>query len=74
MPAFLVKNLPPALHERLRHAAAKHHRSMNREAIAILEKELEVPEQGDLLPPAAPSKPLSAAWVRETVRAMREGR
>lgn len=74
MPAFLVKDLPPVLHERLKQEATRHHRSMNREVISILEKEL-----GDITPvdvpcPTVPSKPLTAEWVRETTRKMRDRR
>ena len=74
MPAFLVKNLPPVLHERLRQEATRHHRSMNREVIAILEKELGGIVQTDVPCPVVPSRPLTAAWVRETTRQMRESR
>ena len=74
MPAFLVKDLPPVLHERLRQEATRHHRSMNREVITILEKELGGLVQADVRRPVVPSKPLSAAWVRETTREMRDNR
>jgi hypothetical protein len=47
---------------------------MNREIIAILEKELGggVPEE--IPPPSVPSRPVSAMWVRETVRMARSTR
>lgn len=55
MPAWLIKNMPPPLHDRLRQRAAAHHRSMNREAIAILERELERPSVMDWPPPVKPT-------------------
>lgn len=74
MPALLIKNLPTGLHERLREQAANHHRSMNREVIAILEKDIGGIAPGDIPRPAVPSKPLSAAWISRTTREMRDGR
>jgi plasmid stability protein len=40
MPSITVKNIPDALFENLKNAAQAHHRSMNSEIIACLEKEL----------------------------------
>jgi plasmid stability protein len=37
MPNLTLKDVPPALHARLRARAEKHRRSLNREAIACLE-------------------------------------
>jgi len=74
MAAVVVRGLPPALHQRLKQEAERHHRSMNREIIAILESELERPPVTVVGEPVVPSRPLSAAWVRETTRALREGR
>jgi plasmid stability protein len=37
MPNLTLKDVPPALHARLRARAEQHHRSLNREAIACLE-------------------------------------
>ncbi|MCP4432727.1 MAG: Arc family DNA-binding protein [Gammaproteobacteria bacterium] len=36
MPSLVIKNLPEDLHVKLKEQAARHHRSMTREAIAIL--------------------------------------
>ncbi|MFO1524289.1 MAG: Arc family DNA-binding protein [Kiritimatiellia bacterium] len=47
----MIKNLPEALHDRLRQRAEKHHRSMNGEVLAILESELAGPGTA-ALPPA----------------------
>jgi plasmid stability protein len=40
MPALVIKDLPAALHRRLKDEAAEHHRSMTQEAIVILEQGL----------------------------------
>jgi plasmid stability protein len=45
MPGFLIKNLPAELHRRLKESAAKHHRSMTREALALLEQALAGPSR-----------------------------
>ncbi len=36
MPSLVIKNLPEDIHVKLKEQAARHHRSMTREAIAIL--------------------------------------
>lgn len=41
MPGLLIKDLPDELHQRLQARAAANHRSLAREAIAILEIALE---------------------------------
>ena len=52
MPTLVVKNLPEPLHERLKAQAQLHHRSMNKEVIALI-------EQGILAPPSrAAQRPL----------------
>lgn len=38
MPAITLKNLPPDLHKRLKQAAKRHHRSLQGEIIACLER------------------------------------
>lgn len=74
MAAFLVKNLPAELHERLRREAAHHHRSMNREVIAILEKELGGAGPMALPPPVRGKRPVDPAWVVKVIREARDGR
>ena len=58
MPGLLIKDFPPELHRRLKEEAARHHRSMTRQALALLEQGLTSPARNaaDLLP-----KPLKAA-------------
>ncbi len=74
MSALLIKNMPQPLHERLRQRAAAHHRSMNREVIAILERELESPAEAQLPPPVKPLKPIDHEWVVQVIRDARDGR
>ena len=74
MSALLIKNMPPALHERLRRRAAEHHRSMNREAIAILERELEKPAPTELPPPIKPLKPIPHEEIVQLIRDARDGK
>jgi len=40
MTTITLKNIPEELHQRLRESAARHHRSLNREIIALLEERL----------------------------------
>ena len=40
MPALLVKDMPPELHQRLKEEAARNHRSMAKQMITILEQNL----------------------------------
>ena len=74
MSALLIKNMPPPLHQRLRQRAAAHHRSMNREVIAILERELERPAAAELPPPVKTLKPIDQAWVVQVIRDARDGK
>jgi len=43
MPDILIRNVPPALHARLKDAAARHRRSVTQETIAIIEANLGAP-------------------------------
>jgi len=41
MVGLVIKNLPPELHQKLKERARRHHRSMMKEALTILEQALE---------------------------------
>ena len=74
MSALLIKNMPPPLHERLRQRAVSHHRSMNGEVIAILERELERPEAMELPPPVKTLRPISGESIVQLIRDARDGK
>ena len=40
MPGFVIKELPEALHRKLKAQAARHHRSIANEVLAVLEQAL----------------------------------
>lgn len=40
MPGFVIKDLPRELHRKLKEQAARHHRSMTKEVLAVLEHAL----------------------------------
>ena len=74
MSGLLIKEFPPELHRKLKEEAARHHRSMTRQALALLEQALsaETRNAAELLPkPVKPAKPVSRQNV---VAAIREGR
>jgi len=73
MAALMIKDVRPALHTRLRQEAQKHHRSMTRHALALLERALEPGRilTADLPPPLKGKQKLSDAWLG---RAKRTGR
>ena len=56
MAALLIKNMPALLHRQLKQIAAKHHRSMTGEALALLEKALEAAPLVERLSPALKGK------------------
>lgn len=75
MPGLLIKDLPPELHRRLRDEAARNHRSMTRQALALLEQALAAPARGaaDLLPdPLKPLKPVTPGDVVAVIRKSRD--
>ena len=72
MPAFLVKDLPTPLHERLRQEAERHHRSINREVIAILGRELGGIRPAALPPPVKLRNPVNPQWIADVIREARD--
>lgn len=74
MSGLLIKDFPPELHRRLKEEAARNHRSMTRQALALLEQALssEVRNAAELLPrPIRPAKPVS---MNDVAAVIREGR
>ena len=75
MPNLTLKDVPPALHARLRARAEQHHRSLNREAIACLEAAVlaERVDVKELLATAAAARRrvrpgISSSTIRRLVR------
>ena len=71
MPALVIKDLPKELHTRLQDEAALHHRSMTRQAIAILERALMPVPSVAAVKPERGGFPLTTKLVNA---AKREGR
>ncbi len=71
MPSLVIKNLPEDIHHRLKVQAARHHRSMTREVIAILSEDLGKPAAYDLPAPFKGKFPLTEEFID---KAKREGR
>jgi plasmid stability protein len=77
MPGLLIKDFPPELHRKLKEEAARHHRFMTGQAVALLEQALSADSRRavDLLPkPLKPAKPLPANDVVAVIRAGRKTR
>ncbi|MCX6997810.1 MAG: Arc family DNA-binding protein [Kiritimatiellaeota bacterium] len=72
MAALLIKSVPPEIHQRLRLQAERHHRSMNREVLAILEERLATPSVTNLPPPVKTLRPISGATITGIIRRMRD--
>ena len=70
MPALLIKNVPPALHRRLKQVARRQRRSMTQQALAILEYALgqAAAELRPLPPPFKGRFPLTDKILREAKR------
>lgn len=62
MPTLVLRNVPEALHGKLKAAAAAHHRSMTQEAILALHAVLETPS-----PSAPPAVADTLAWLTAEV-------
>ena len=71
MPDILIKKVPADLHRRLKEDAAKHHRSMARHALALIEDSLEEPAEFDLPAPIKGAKPLTQGIISKGIK---EGR
>jgi plasmid stability protein len=72
MPGLVIKNLPPDLHRRLKESAERHHRSMTKEVISVLEQALEPKGLAETLPP--PYKGRIALTDKMIEQARRKGR
>ncbi len=66
MPSILIKDIPPDLHQRLRDAATRDHRSLSKEVIALLEAAL-AERPAELPPPIELAFPLTKEWLDQAV-------
>ena len=73
MPGFVIKDLPENLHRKLKAQAIRHHRSMTKEVLAVLERALsEEDRPEEVIPP--PFKGRFALTDEFIDQARREGR
>ena len=72
MPALLIKDLAPALHRKLKQAAARNRRSMTRQALVLLEEGLHGAERATELPPPLKGRfPITKRLIDQAKRAGR---
>ena len=72
MPSLLIKNIPEELRGQLRDRAARHHRSMNKEVIVLLERALGGTRTNVLPEPIALKRPLDTRTLLRARKARRE--
>ena len=68
MPGIVIRDLPPALHERLRAEAQRHHRSMTKEVVTILEDALGTGAEPTYPPPVKLAVPLTDEFLNKAKR------
>jgi plasmid stability protein len=71
MASILIKDIPADLHERLRLAAQRDHRSLNKEVIALLEEALK-PRSAELPPAIRGTFALTPDWLEQAISEGRE--
>ncbi len=71
MPALLIKDIPPEVHEWLKREAERNRRSMTQQAIVVLEERMRRFRAVRFPPPAKTRTILTAEFID---RAKREGR
>ena len=74
MPGLLIKDFPPELHRKLKEEAARHHRSMTRQALALLEQALSSPARNAAERLPTPLKPAKKISSRDVIAVIRRGR
>lgn len=72
MPSLILRNLPEEVHHRLRDRAQRHRRSMTKEAVSILERELLGTGPVKLPPVVAASQPIPGDLIDQAVEEGRE--
>jgi hypothetical protein len=74
MSTLVIKNLPEALHRRLREQAERNRRSVTQEAISLIETGITVPRLTPALPPPVKLKggPLTTDEIETSIAEGRE--
>jgi hypothetical protein len=80
MPTLVVKNLPGTMHERLKEQTLRHHRSVTKEAISLIEQGLLAPLDSitrDAVRPLPPlirlsTGPVTTEWIEAAIAEGRE--
>ena len=68
MASLLIKNIPDNIRKRLKEQAEINHRSMNKQAVSILEQALTRPAIGTLPAPVKAKIRFSGEWVNQAKR------
>jgi plasmid stability protein len=68
MPALLIKNLPPEVHDWLKHEAQQHRRSMTQQVVVIFEERMKKFRPVRFGPRAKLRKPLTNNFVYAAIR------
>jgi hypothetical protein len=71
MSAMLLKNLPERIKRGVKSEAKKNRRSVNQEAMVLLDEALQRRKPKRLPPPFKPRRPIDHEWL---LKAMKEGR
>ena len=71
MPDILIKNVPNETHKKLKEMAQYHHRSMTKEALAVLEEAAAHYSAPPLPAPVKGHFPITKNWLKKAVK---EGR
>jgi plasmid stability protein len=72
--AIQIKNVPPALHERLRERARREGRNLSEYALDVLERDLAVPTTREWLDRLKQDEPVQGIASEEIVSLIHEGR
>ena len=68
MASFLLKDIPPELHKRLKEEAARHRRSMAKHVLAILEENLGGAARREFPPPIKVAFPMTDKFLDKAKR------
>ncbi|MFP4302782.1 MAG: FitA-like ribbon-helix-helix domain-containing protein [Spirochaetaceae bacterium] len=72
MPSLILRDLPEEVHKRLGDRAHRHHRSMTKEAVSILERELLNSGPVKLPPVVSGARPIPTQLIDEAIEEGRE--